>query len=97
MATLKDIELQKSNLRIVGVGTDINGNRVIKLQLPASRSFSIQTNGNMTKAHRLLNGMKTVKDISKLSLSDIEDIGKEVANYIQKYGSVDQKKRLRIY
>jgi hypothetical protein len=90
-----EIEFQHSNLRIVGTGIDKNGNRVVKVSFPNQRPFSIQTNGNLPKTHSLL------KDYDKKNINfykgEIESMEDEILDYIEKYGSENQKKSVRVY
>lgn len=90
-----EIEFQHSNLRIVGTGIDKNGNRVVKVSFPNQRPFSIQTNGNLPKTHSLL------KDYDKKNTNfykgEIESMEDEILDYIEKYGSENQKKSVRVY
>lgn len=89
------VELPNSNLWLIGGGTDVNGNRVVKLSFPNSRSFSIQTgNGNLSGTEKILRG--NVKPNS-LSDDDLKTIETETVDYIQKYGSRFQKNGLRTY
>lgn len=96
MATSKDGRpFPTSNLRLVGFGNDINGNRVIRLKYPNSRGFSIQTGGNMLPetdwfSDRYWNSLQMITYV------DLAKIEKEIVDYIKKYGSVTQKKKLRI-
>jgi hypothetical protein len=86
------IPFQNSNLYINGFNLDINGNSVVKVSFPNSRAFSIQTNGVLKETHNLY-----TKNIDKLSLKQLNIIEHEVADYISKYGSKEQKNKLRIY
>lgn len=88
----KEIEISKSNLIFKGMGIDKNGNAVAKFSFPNGQGFSIQTNQNMPKTHKY-KGYR----LSDLSDSDIETIGKEAIDYIQKYGSSKQKAGLKTY
>lgn len=91
------IELPNTNLHISGVGRDRNGNSIIKVQFPNSRSFSIQLNdGSLKQTYSLLKGKKN-KDLKDLSDEDLSIISKEVADYVKSYGSDNQKKSLKIY
>jgi hypothetical protein len=93
----KDVSLPKCNLYLVGSGLDTNGNKVVKLNFPNSRTFSIQTGGNLPNTGNILRGLKTAKDMESVSDSDLAKISKEVCVYIKKYGSETQKKKLRVY
>ena len=93
----KEVSLPKTNLLLVGSGQDVNGNKVVKLQFPNSRSFSIQTGGNLPKTGSILRGLKTAKDMESVESSDLATISKEVVSYIKEYGSDTQKKKLKVY
>lgn len=93
----KTISLPKCNLHLAGSGYDVNGNKIVKLNFPNSRGFSIQTGGNLPKTGSLLRGKKTVKQMESLSSSDLLTISKEVCAFIKAYGSDNQKSKLRLY
>lgn len=93
-----DIQLPKTNLYLEGSGQDANGNKVVKLSIVSMpRAFSIQTNGNLPKTGSILRGLKTKKDMEKVSKSDLSIISKEVVAYIKDYGTSTQKAKLRTY
>lgn len=93
-----DIALPKTNLYLEGSGHDTNGNKVVKLGMSSlPRAFSIQTNGNLPKTGNILRGLKTKKDMEKVSKSDLAVIAKEVVVYIKEYGSDLQRSKLRTY
>ena len=95
----KDISraLPKSNLYLVASGLDVNGNKVVKLRFPNERSFSIQTNSNLTKTHSILMGLKSPKDMLEVSESDLAIIDEECAAFIREHGSPSHKKKLKTY
>ena len=93
----KYIELPNCNLGLTGSGHDTNGNKVIKLNFAGSKGFSIQTNGNLKRTGTILRGLKTFKDMSTLTRSELKTITKECITYIKNYGSANQKKHLRTY
>lgn len=72
------------NLIFLGMGMDKNGNKVVKLSFPNSRGFSIQTNGNMPKTHKMKGEINAAV------------IAKEAAAYIKAHGSEEQKKKLKV-
>lgn len=88
--------LPKSNIYLIGSGSDKNGNKVVKLYIPTiPRGFTIQTNGNLPQTHRILYGKKTAKDMEGVSKSDLAAISKEVVGYVSEFGSTAQKAKLR--
>lgn len=90
--------LKKTNLSLISSGMDVNGNKVIKLTYSTGRAFSIQTNQTgLQNTNRLLRGLKTEKDMFKLSLDDLNAIEKEVVAYIKMHGSEMQKRKLKTY
>ena len=94
----KDISLPGCNLYMTGTGHDANGNKIIKIKFPNERGFSIQTGGGaLKKTSSILRGRKSMTDLLEISNSELKDISKEVSSYIKKYGSDNQKKRIRIY
>lgn len=94
---MKPISLKKSNLWLTGTGHDLNGNKVIRLSFPNSRGFSLQTGGgSLSKTDSLLKWKKN-KDLKDLTQTDLKVISKEVCNYIKKFGTDLQKKKLRTY
>ena len=92
----KQISLPKCNLYLIGSGNDINGNKIVKLTFLNSRGFSIQTTGNLKQTGTILRGLKTTKDMERVSSSDLSTISKEVCSFLKQYGSPTQKKRLRM-
>jgi hypothetical protein len=89
-----EIQFQHSNIRIVGTGMDTNGNRVVKVSFPNQRPFSIQTNGNLPKTHNLLKGYDKNTNFSVKEIESMED---EILDYVENYGSANQKKSLKVY
>lgn len=87
------IELPNSNLYLVGIGKDVNGNSVIKLKYPNSRAFSIQLVG--TGLSGLFRGKRSIT--GKERPSWVEKVEKEVIYHIRNYGSLGQKQGLRAY
>lgn len=92
------IKFKNYNLYLVGFSRDINGNPTIKLKFHnQSRGFSIQLNENSLKNSNLTR--KSVDNrfnffiISDENLSIIET---EVVNYLENFGSKNQKILLRI-
>ena len=83
-----------SNLSLVGVSRDSNGNKVIKVQFGDERAFSIQTLNNLRKTHGMVVVNKSIHDLSDSQLNTIE---KECVNYIQIYGSKNQQESLVVY
>ena len=73
---------------------DRNGNKIIRVTYPNGRAFSIQTNVNLPKIHSMRLSDKDLPNISKSELKEIED---ELIKYIERFGSENQMKRLRIY
>ena len=92
----KDISLPKSNLYLTGFGSDVNGNRVVRLTFPNARGFSIQTNGVLRETNYISDrlGKKGIQGLTDKQLKDIE---KECVGYIKSYGSDLQKKKLKTY
>lgn len=88
-----EMQFKNSNLSLVGVGKDTNGNSVVKVKYPNDPAFSIQT-GSIQKVHDLVRGQK-MKDILALSDKDKATIEKEVTDYVKKYGSAKQKSGLK--
>lgn len=84
-------ELPTCNLILQGFGKDVNGNSTIKLCFPNKRGFSIQTNGKMSVTHNAAIGREELTKPTLLAIS------KEVAGYVQKFGSDKQKATLKIY
>ncbi len=91
--SVKDIQFKTSNLYLYGFGKDTNGNSVVKIGFPNKRAFSIQTNGTLKHTHSLV----WKKKLNELTDSDISNIEKEVNDYVSKYGSKEQKSKLKIY
>ncbi|MCK4545412.1 hypothetical protein KAU43_07725 [candidate division WOR-3 bacterium] len=92
---LKEIDLPNSNIYVKGFGTDINGNKIIKLSYPNGRGFSIQTLQSLPSTHSMRMGSKD--DLGDISESEIAIIEAEVVNHIEKFGSANQKRGLRTY
>jgi len=82
------------NLSLESSPMDRNGNKVVKIKISNTiRSFSIQIH-NLHKTANILRGLKTKKDMKKISQPDLEIILNEVADYIEKYGTKKQKEKL---
>jgi hypothetical protein len=91
----KSVNLPNCNLLLYGFGHDINGNKIIKIGYPNQRAFSIQTSDGL-KFPNSKSFDKTTK-LSDLNDSDLEKICGEVSQYIEKFGSKEQKSKLKIY
>ena len=92
VGSIKSIGFENSNLYLNSFGIDSNGNRVVKISYPNSRAFSIQTNGVLKETNNLF-----TKNINQLSQKELNLIENEVINYINSYGSKEQKNKLRVY
>ena len=90
-----DIELPNSNLSVVGVGSDTNGNKVIRFSYPNKRAFSIQIY-NMS-IRDFGDAWKKLFYGERFSSSDKHLLDRSVVYYIKNYGSSAQKKGLRTY
>lgn len=94
----KNIDTGVSNLFLKGAGYDTNGNMRIIVGFPNDKGVSIQTNGTLPETDSLIRKVGGNKArLDRLSDDEIVSIGNEVTDYIQKYGSADMKKRLRVY
>lgn len=89
----KELSFPNSNLYLVGMGKDANGNSVIKLKYPNSRAFSIQLVG--TDLHALFRGKRSITGDERPSWT--EKVEKEVIYHIRNFGSLGQKQGLRVY
>jgi len=88
------ISLPNSNIYLKGKGSDVNGNSIVTLHFPNQRAFSIQTNGNLPDSYwKLIHA----KDIYELTEADLKKLEKEVAFYVNQYGSRKQKDSLKLY
>lgn len=81
------ISFESSNLYFNSFGTDINGNKVIRISFPTGRAFSIQLNNGSFP--------KTYKAFGQNNFSDVNE--SEINSYVKSYGSPAQKKKLKIY
>lgn len=90
-----DNPFSNSNLYMVGAGMDTNGNHVVSIQFPNSRAFTIQTNQNLKTAHKELRGVKNYE--TEIDDSIKKSIEKEIVDYVENYGSKDQKSKLKKY
>lgn len=82
-----------ANFEIRGFGQDSNGNTTIVVKFYNGSRTSIQTNnGMMQETHRLRN-----TPLEHLTESEIETITREVANYVQQFGSKQAKDSLRVF
>tara|TARA_B100001287_G_scaffold276164_1_gene286041 strand:- start:857 stop:2392 length:1536 start_codon:yes stop_codon:yes gene_type:complete len=86
-----DIELPNSNLSVVGVGRDTNGNKVIRFSYPNKRAFSIQVYGDF-----LYDAWQALFS-GRISLDDVYSLETDTVDYIKQFGSAAQKKGLRTY
>lgn len=96
MKSKEDVALPNSNLYLKGFRLDVNGNMTVKLTYPNQRGFSIQTNGVLKETHYHSSRLGK-KGIQGLTAKELKDIEKECVEYIKKYGSDLQKKKLRTY
>ena len=92
--TKYNVETSVSNLYLKGVGNDKNGNWRIVVGFPNDRGFSIQTNGVLKNTNNIT---RKNEKLDKLSDNELKIIGKEVTDYVKKYGSSNVKNRLKIY
>lgn len=94
----KNIDTGVSNIFLKGAGYDVNGNMRIIVGLPNDRGISIQTNGALPETDSIFrrNGGRYVK-LNKLTDDEIQTIGREVTQYIKKYGSRNLRDRLSVY
>ena len=90
-----DNPFSNSNLYMVGAGMDTNGNLVVSIQFPNSRAFTIQTAGTLKTTHKELRGIKNYD--SEIDDSTKKKIEKEIVDYVENYGSKDQKSKLKKY
>ena len=67
------------------VGTDINGNRFLKVIPPISTGFSVQTNGNLPHTHR-----EAMKTKNGAFIPDALMVN-ELLHYVHEYGTERQK------
>ena len=79
----------KSNITIKGFGKDRDGNSIVKVAYP-NKGFSIQTNGNLPKTHRLKAGWPVDSKGCRV-------MEREIISYIKKYGTAAQKSGLKVY
>ncbi len=88
-----NLEQPHSNLFIKGWGMDTNGNSVIIVGFPNDRGFAIQINKPEFRE------TKNIVRSAKRELSDDElfDIGKEVTDWVKKFGTQKVKSRLKVY
>jgi len=83
----KEYKFSGSNLYFKGIDRDFNGNKIARFSFPNGRSFSIQTNGNLPSFHKLMKGEFNITSAME----------KEVIDYVQNYGSTNQKSGMRVY
>lgn len=83
----KKVELPDTKLTFVGMGRDTNGNKLIKLMGMNGKKFSIQTNGNLPTAQRLIKGEQPTD-------KQLQELSKEVTGYIRDVGTARQKAML---
>ena len=72
---------------LVGLGRDMNGNKIAKFKGKEGRGFSIQTLLNLPTLHR-------VDDIRDLSTQLVSEIEAEVESYVQSFGTKLQRQAL---
>ena len=100
-----EVKLPKTNLRIVGVGLDTNGNSVIRFAMGANRAFSIQTSGKPEFSKAWDDVMyydhswypSTKKGSKGSVLRSPAKFAKAAIKYIKTHGSPAQKKSLKVY
>lgn len=82
------IDVPGTDLKMVGIGMDQNGNSVVRLRpkYGNKRGFSIQTNGNLPMLHRN-------RRSSKESIAESRyEYGREIYDYIDRFGTRYQTK-----
>ncbi len=89
---IKEIAFDNSNLYLYGYDMDSNGNHVVKVGFPNRRGFSIQTNGVLPHTNKIMR-----KKLHELSQEEIDQVEKEVVDYVQEFGSKEQKATLKTY
>jgi len=82
-------DLKGTNLLFYGFGRDADGSTRINLAFPHKEGFSIYTEGNLPKIHRLV-GKKPLE-----VRTDFLIIRDEAVNYIKKFGTPAQKASLK--
>ena len=87
-----DIELPNTNLYVVGVGKDTNGNSVIRFSYPNQRAFSVQVYGDMFNDE-----WKELFHKKSLSYHQMLKLEDQIVSYINEYGSPSQKHNLIVY
>ncbi len=95
----KAIPVKGTDLKMVGLGMDKNGNSVVRLKpmYGNARGFSIQTNGNLPALHRMRGNYRTNNINNTMfdptgSSKSTAMINKQIADYIDKYGTPRQTK-----
>ncbi len=94
--TKETYQIEGTNLEIVGFDMDTNGNKVVKLQFPDEKVFSIQVGGGNISTLDT-QSINKVNDLYKLKQKELDDIEWEIIDYIQHYGSSNQKSKLKVY
>jgi len=89
----KGFAADTSNIIFVGFGMDGNGNSIAKFKFPNSRTFSIQTNGNLPETHTIKRRGQRLKE---LTVGEILTIISEGESYIVHYGTKSQRSSLRL-
>ncbi|NTW18170.1 MAG: hypothetical protein HGA42_00550 [Nostocales cyanobacterium W4_Combined_metabat2_030] len=87
-------QFDTANMVFNGLGRDVNGNRIIKVGFLNKRGFSIQTNNGLMP---ISNGVSMSNKVSDFNAKELQSIEEEVINYVKKFGSLAQKKALKIY
>lgn len=87
-----NLEQPHSNLYIKGWGLDSNGNSVIIVGFPNDKGFAIQTNGTLPETNHIIKVAH-----KELSEDELNEVGREITDYVQQYGSKQAKARLRVY
>ena len=68
-------------------GVDMNGNSILRF-ISKDGSFSVQTNGNLPKAHGLSLYGKKVEESKELLLDELKE-------FVAQYGTARQKRLLK--
>jgi hypothetical protein len=91
------IPVRGTDVNIIGLGMDINGNSVVRLKpkYGNARGFSIQTNGNLPALHRIRRNVIT-NNVNKRPMMVSNEvnsmISKQIKDYIDNYGTKRQTK-----
>jgi len=91
------VRFANTNLFLIGFGLDVNGNGLLKLRFGNQRAFSISLITRKFKISQYLITRLNLMGVHSLNAIELAEIENECINYIEKYGSKNQRILLKLH